>query len=234
MNLTQAAQKEEVKTSPRHDNHSPLSTPTRAIGQPKYHHHISSQVANGISRLSGGAQILETEHFSDSNGAGFGNNIDYEHGNLITGAIGNILHTFPGNVVFIHAPPEDSGPYYHPDLYYTYNDPESSYSALTGSVTPQNRPFSASSSSCSSIDSGTTDRYSHTIGVNPLAGMDPGTANFHCFNAHSPSQPPSANWNTNVHHPEFKHEFAHHVPNPAYTSVIVDSQQYQINNEFVH
>ncbi|KAH1012457.1 single-minded homolog 1 isoform X3 [Dendroctonus ponderosae] len=229
INLTQAAQKEEVQTSPRHDNHSPLSTPTRAIGQSKYHHHIPSQAPNGISRLSGGAQIIETEHFGDSNGAGtgFGSTIDYEH----------------GNVLFIHAPQEDSGPYYHPDLYYTYNDPEaSSYSALTGSVTPQNRPFSASSSSCSSIESGINDnthRYVHPIGLNPLASVDPSggsNTDFHCFNGQSPSQPPSTNWSsTNVHHPEFKHEFVHHVGhNPAYTSVIVDSQQYQINNEFVH
>lgn len=149
-------------------------------------------------------------------------------------------------MLFLHSQ-DDSSPYYHHhDLYYPYNDPEASY-ALTGSVTSQSRPFSASSSSCSSIESSAenTHHYSHSSTLNPLVGVSASinpqsvtdfSLSNSCFSTHSPSHHPAPNWgNANLHHHEFKHEFSHHTPHGAgYTSVIVDSQQYQLANEYVH
>lgn len=114
-------------------------------------------------------------------------------------------------------------------------------------MTSQSRPFSASSSSCSSIESSAenTHHYSHSSTLNPLVGVSASinpqsvtdfSLSNSCFSTHSSSHHPAPNWgNANLHHHEFKHEFSHHTPHAAgYTSVIVDSQQYQLANEYVH
>ncbi|XP_066252181.1 single-minded homolog 1 isoform X1 [Euwallacea similis] len=203
LSFTQTTPNEELPASPHADNHSPLTTPTRNVGQPKYHH--SSPQSN--IRLSGGGRIIEPEHFSDSNGGGsghFGGHLDYDHSN-------------PG--LFVHSVQEDSTPYYHHHEVYYYNDPEA-YSVVPGSVASQTRPFSASSSSCSSVESSATDNthhYSHGGTLNPLiaTNINPATPSdfsvgSNCFN----------NWS-----------------NAGYTSVIVESQHYHIsnaNNDYVH
>ncbi|XP_030763875.1 single-minded homolog 1 isoform X2 [Sitophilus oryzae] len=235
INTTQSAPKEEVPGSPL-EGHSPLTTPTRSINSLKYNPHASPQTGSGggSTRLTGSTAIIESDRYSDSNGANSGH-FEYNHG---------------GNVLFVQAPSDDSSPYYnHPDLYYSYNDPEASYSALTGSVSSQNRPFSASSSSCSSTESVPTEKAHHyqlgnglsQLGVS--AGTNPPAANGEfplgntCFATNSPSHHQAATWATpNVgHHHDFKHEFGHHpVHNAGYTSVIVDTQQYQLTNEYVH
>ncbi|XP_050303773.1 single-minded homolog 1 [Anthonomus grandis grandis] len=236
INETQTATKEELPSSPTVEsghNQSPLATSTR-----KYHPHPSPQSVG--PRLTGGGARLTVEppdhQFSDSNGSRhFGAQLDYEQ----------------NNVLFLHANnahQEDTSPYYqNVDVYYPYTDPESSYSA----VTSQSRPFSASSNSCSSTESTSATEnaphhYNHhhhpqgvlvgnvkgNINSPPQFGMNNG-----CFNSHSsPSHVQNVNWtNSGVHHPEFKHEFTHHVPhNAGFTSVIVDNQQYQLTNEYVH
>lgn len=161
--------------------------------------------------------------------------------------------------MFLNAPQDDT-PYYPaqhpPDLYYSYeSDTSYTIGVTNNSVTPQNRPFSASSSSCSSIESGTTDsthHYAHTNGINSLVAVntaavttatDFGTMSNNCFDPHSPSNnaansnSSASNWGGGaLHHHEFKHEFGHHHHGhgTGYTSVIVDSQQYQMTNEYVH
>ncbi|XP_076260740.1 bHLH transcription factor single-minded isoform X2 [Rhynchophorus ferrugineus] len=226
INQTQSVpKKEEIPGSP--DPHSPLTTPTRSMNPHKYNHHHSPQPATGGGNAGpGGTNRLPIT--SDSNTTHFGQNLDYQQ----------------GNVLYVPASGEDSSPYYnHPDLYYPYNDPEISYSALTGSVISQNRPFSASSSSCSSIESIPTEKVQHYQmggGIGPLGGLNQ-TANatdFNigpgCYTTHSPSHHPNTtSWpNSNLHHHDFSHGHPDH--NPGYTSVIVDTQQYHLTNEYVH
>ncbi|CAH1134949.1 unnamed protein product [Ceutorhynchus assimilis] len=207
LNVTQSAPKEEL-SSPRRENHSPKVTPTRSISQAKYQPYPSPK--SRINRCT-----VEPEHFNDSNGPGQFGVVEYEH----------------NNVLYLHSTQEDSNPsyYHHPELYYQYNDHESSYSAMTGSVSSQTRPFSASSSSCSSIESNTENSH-HYQPANALVPINPSG----CFNPNSPGG--ANNWtaaSTQQH--EFKNEFAHHVTHSAgYTSVIVDNQQYHLTNEYVH
>lgn len=223
INVTQTIPKEELPSSPSQPgNQSPLATPTRSLTQPKYQ--------TSLTRLSSGGRVIEPEHFSDSNGH-FASHRDYEH-----------------TPIFLHTTPEDSNSYYnHHELYYppAYNEIEGPYATLTGSVGSQSRPFSASSSSCSSVESGATSdnphHYQSPGGLNPLAAVTVGTVNAtsefviasNCFDPHSP---PQTTWSGAIaHQTDFKHEFAHHsAHNPGYTSVIVESQQYQLANEYVH
>ncbi|KAL1506180.1 hypothetical protein ABEB36_005588 [Hypothenemus hampei] len=237
-NFTQAAPKEELPSSPHHENsHSPLATASRSnhLGPPKYHH-VPSQSGNA-ARLSAGGRIIESDHFNDSNGTGpqphFPVPLDYEQ----------------NNILYLHGTHEESNSFYnhHPDLYFPYNDPEISYSAITGSIPPQNRPFSASSSSCSSIESTVQDNGSQhytqsgalvsLVGVNANINTSNATdftgLSNNCFNSHSPAQDPNSSpWGAAGNVP---HDFAHHsTHNPGYTSVIVDNQQYHLTNEYVH
>lgn len=191
-----------------------MATPTRSLTQPKYQ--------TSLTRLSSGGRVIEPEHFSDSNGH-FASHRDYEHTPL-----------------FLHTTPEDSNPYYNNhDLYYPPAYTEGPYATMTGSVGSQSRPFSASSSSCSSVESGATSDNPHhyqSPSLNPLAAVTVGTVNAtseFCFDPHSP---PQTTWSGAIaHQTDFKHEFAHHpAHNPGYTSVIVESQQYQLANEYVH
>lgn len=222
INVTQTVPKEELPSSPSQpENQSPLATPTRSLSQTKYQ--------SSLTRLSSGGRVIEPEHFSDSNGH-FASQRDYEH-----------------TPHFLHTAPEDSNPYYnHHELYYPpYNEIEGPYGTLTGSVGSQSRPFSASSSSCSSVESSATSdnphHYQSPGGLNPLTGtVVNGTSEFviasNCFDPHSPTHGTQTTWSGAIaHQTDFKHEFAHHsAHNPGYTSVIVESQQYQLANEYVH
>ncbi|XP_067000642.1 single-minded homolog 1 [Anabrus simplex] len=113
---------------------------------------------------------------------------------------------------------------YYQDLFYSYPD----------SLGTSQRPFSSSSSSCSSSES------DHHQTLGPLA-----------FCQEAPPPPPSqqqfglaCSFNNNVHHTQppaaaaFHQDFsktsAAGLPQPGYTSVIVDTQQYQLANEYVH
>lgn len=222
INVTQTVPKEELPASPSQESQSPLTTPTRSLSQSKYQ--------TSLTRLNSGGRVIEPEHFSDSNGH-FASHRDYEHTPLFL--------------------PEDSTPYYnHHELYYPpYNEIEGPYATLTGSVGSQSRPFSASSSSCSSVESGATSdnnahHYQSPGGLNPLVGVTGGSVNAtsefviasNCFDPHSPPHANPTTWSGAIaHQTDFKHEFAHHpAHNPGYTSVIVESQQYQLANEYVH
>nr|CAD7454411.1 unnamed protein product [Timema tahoe] len=116
---------------------------------------------------------------------------------------------------------------YYSDLFYsTYPDP----------VAANQRPFSSSSSSSSSSES---DHHHHHALPSIHASFCPEP---------QPSQqmaaaqqfplPCSFNNNTSAsyhHHQDYKAPAtAAALPQPGYTSVIVDTQQYQLANEYVH
>lgn len=119
-------------------------------------------------------------------------------------------------------------------MFYQYADPELSQHNLT-SLTVNQRPYSASSNSCSSSES----EHSHIQALHHLQNLgNPYCADllqsqhFPCFSnspAHVPSQPELT----------YTHDFggktlAHAQTSAGYTSVIVEPQQYQLANEFVH
>ncbi|KAJ8950702.1 hypothetical protein NQ318_012782 [Aromia moschata] len=135
----------------------------------------------------------------------------------------------PEYPVFLHNFGEE--PYYpHQEIFYSYSDPElSQHHLLNASVTSQQRPFSASSSSCSSTES--EHQHVQNIANNAYCADGAHAHNFNvgCFNnnqGHAQGQ----NW----HGHEFK-PIGHQAHSAAgYTSVIVDTQQYQLANEYVH
>lgn len=129
-------------------------------------------------------------------------------------------------------------PYYHQEIFYQYaTDAELSQHNIN-SLTPTNqRPYSASSNSCSSSESD----HSHIQALhhlqpltNPYCGDVLQAQHFplNCFN-NSPGHVPSQN---DGYSNEFNNKPLNHAqPSAAgYTSVIVDTQQYQLANEFVH
>lgn len=124
--------------------------------------------------------------------------------------------------MFLAVPPNEE-PYYspHQDLFYPYSDPEVTQHPLLNQV--QQRPFSASSSSCSSSES---ELHLHNLNSNPYCGeggLHGHNFNISCFNNNQHQQQQNVYGQLN------------HVGSPAgYTSVIVDTQQYQLANEYVH
>ncbi|RZC38793.1 single-minded -like 1 [Asbolus verrucosus] len=141
-----------------------------------------------------------------------------------------VAYPTPEYSMFLPNLPTGEESYYsHQELFYPYSDPEMSQHPLLGGQVAQQRPFSASSSSCSSSES---ELHLQNLS-NPYCGDGGGLHGQHfnisCFNnneAHA--QPPQ-----NMYGHEFKQ--IGHVATPAgYTSVIVDTQQYQLANEYVH
>lgn len=133
---------------------------------------------------------------------------------------------------------EDS--YYPPhqqDLYFPYSDPELSQQGFLHSAPPQAalvhqqaRPYSASSSSCSSSES---EMHLHNLGQYDNNGQLQ-QFNITCFNNNGTTAGHAHNMGGYEGH-DFKHQVAHHGATPAgYTSVIVDTQQYQLAHEYVH
>lgn len=119
-------------------------------------------------------------------------------------------------------------PYYpHQEIFYHYSDSEVSQHHLIN--TAQQRPYSTSSSSCSSSES----EHIHLQNIHSSAynSTEPHNFTVNCFNNNQSHGQVGPNWQTN----DFKQSNNSHQIHPAgYTSVIVDTQQYQLANEYVH
>ncbi|XP_072386640.1 single-minded homolog 2 isoform X2 [Diabrotica undecimpunctata] len=194
LNLAQGTPREDIPASPR----SPIHPPTRSISsQPKYTptHRIPANI------IPSHPPSIPDDEFSDSNGAITYPSLEYSSG-------------------FIHYHTED--PYYqHQDMFYPYSDPEISQHMLG---TPQQRPFSASSSSCSSSES---ELHLQNLNSNNFC-PEAHSFSINCFN-NNPASQAAQNWQG--------HEFKPLIGQghgAGYTSVIVDAQQYQLANEYVH
>lgn len=130
----------------------------------------------------------------------------------------------PEYPVFLHSYSADE-PYYQPpaqEMFYPYSDSEITQHHLLNAS--QQRPFSASSSSCSSSES----EHIHLQNIHSGAYSADPHFNVNCFN-NNQSSAQAQNW----HGHEFK-SISHQTHSAGYTSVIVDTQQYQLANEYVH
>lgn len=194
LNQAQGAPREEVSTSP-HDRHSPLhARPVNS--QPKYHQ--SRNVPSAI--ITPPSSSLAEDEFTDSNGAA--------------------AYPPPEYPVFLSSFGNDEG-YYHQDLFYHYTEQETAQHTPVPAV--QQRPFSASSSSCSS-DSEHTQQNFHlqTLG-NPYYDSVHG----HTHHGHHFSSNGFFSNQTNVvpaHQNVYGHELHGQTPGTTatagYTSVI--------------
>ncbi|KAK9687434.1 PAS fold [Popillia japonica] len=208
LNLAQGPPREDIATSP-HERHSPLQTPSRTTSQ-KYSQPARNAVPTNIITPPG-ASIPEDE-YSDSNGA--------------------VGYPQPEYSVFLPNFNEESY-YQHQEIFYSYSDHEVSQHTLN-SINPntQQRPYSASSSSCSSLESEHTTQSFHLQTLNnPYCPETVHNQHFsiNCFNnnqAHSQTQ-------QNMYGHEFN-KLPHPQTSAGYTSVIVEAQQYQLTNEYVH
>lgn len=127
LNIAQGSPREEVSTSP-HERHSPIQTQCRPSvnSQQKYHQSRNAPSAIITPPLSS----LAKDEFTDSNGV--------------------TPYPPPEYPVFLSSFGNDEG-YYHQDLFYHYASEQETAQHPPSSVTAmQQRPFSASSSSCSS------------------------------------------------------------------------------------
>ncbi|CAH1964035.1 unnamed protein product [Acanthoscelides obtectus] len=159
---------------------------------------------------------------------------------VATGASSGLSHPHPDYPFFtaIHAAYDDQTYYHsqHQDIFYTYSDSELSQQHLVQpAMTPQQRPYSASSSSNCSTES----EHGHLHSSNTTAPFIDAHSAFGaaCFNNnhhhthHQPTTqvqspaaaPPVTGWPQ-----DFKSLQGHSA---GYTSVIVDSQHY---HEYVH
>ncbi|CAH1105578.1 unnamed protein product [Psylliodes chrysocephalus] len=120
---------------------------------------------------------------------------------------------------FLHFNNEDTY-YQHQEMFYPYSDPEISQQHVLGAS--QQRPFSASSSSCSSSES---ELHLQNLNSNNYC-TEPHSFSINCFNN---NQNQGQNWHGHDLKP--LNVQAHSA---GYTSVIVDAQQYQLANEYVH
>ncbi|KAJ3641507.1 hypothetical protein Zmor_028013 [Zophobas morio] len=134
-----------------------------------------------------------------------------------------VAYPTPEYSMFLNLPSEETY-YSHQELFYPYSDDVSQHPLLGQG---QQRPFSASSSSCSSSES---EMHLQNLTSNPYCGDIHGQHfNIGCFN----NNPAHAQPTQNMYAHEFKQ--LNHVGSTAgYTSVIVDTQQYQLANEYVH
>ncbi|KAK9880381.1 hypothetical protein WA026_010264 [Henosepilachna vigintioctopunctata] len=206
LNVVQGPPREDVSNSPLH-GHSPIQTPT---SPQKFTRPL----------------IIPDDDLSNSNGA-----------------VANpayVSHDFP---IFVPNFPNEEVGYYHSQelFYHQYSEADSSqhillntslghqrhFSASPHVLPQQQRPFSASSSSCSSSESEHLNL--HNLN-NPYCSAEPSHGNhfnLNCFNNNQTHSEP-------VYGQEYKH-LTQQVPSSAgYTSVIVDNQQYQVANEYVH
>lgn len=133
--------------------------------------------------------------------------------------------------------PEEASTYQYPqDVFYQYHhqtqhDPE--LTTLSQLTPTHQRPYSASSNSCSSSESEQAIQHIHSHNPYISDGLHP-SQHFPvgCFNG-----PPHAV--ASQGEPGYVHEFTgknlgHAHTSAQYTSVIVDTQQYHLANEFVH
>ncbi|CAH1159107.1 unnamed protein product [Phyllotreta striolata] len=195
LNAVQGAPREDLPCSPR----SPLTAAPRSLpSQQKFTpthtpSHLSSNVIAQTAQNS-----LTEDDFSDS--------ISYSSLEYSSG--------------FVHYNNEEAY-YHHLDMFYPYSDPEVSQPHVLGAA--QKRPFSASSSSCSSTESEvhlqvlngnsySAENHNHHCGFGAIGN---------CFDNNNQNQ--GQNWHGHDLKPV---PVAHSA---GYTSVIVEAQQYQLN-----
>lgn len=217
LNTAQGSPREELLSSPP-EKHSPIhhQPPPSRILHPQQKYPPNRPSVQQSSIVSPPASTATDDDYSDSNGG-----IPY-----------NDYH------VFIPTFNEDS--YYHhhhhhqqhQEMFYPYSEPEMAGNNLNAA---NQRPYSASSSTSSSESDNSQVAHAHqgqnlslqTLGGNQCCG-ESGHHFMACFNnnqAHVGGQ-------TSMY--GFK-QLGGHSPNSAgYTSVIVDTQQYQLANEYVH
>ncbi|CAH0552672.1 unnamed protein product [Brassicogethes aeneus] len=206
LNVAQGSPREDLTSSPQ-EKHSPIQTPSRnsISTQPKYQTPRSTSLHSNM--VSPQTSSIPDDDFSDSNGA--------------------IAYAPPEYSVYMHNFNEE--PYYpHQEMFYPFTDPEVSQHAFHTTPAVQQRPFSASSSSCSSIES-------EHMQLQNLSG------NAYCENLHG-QHFSLGTFNNNQTHTLPQNLYSGHEYNnkqghqggTGYTSVIVDTQQYQLANEYVH
>ncbi|XP_056641208.1 single-minded homolog 2 isoform X2 [Diorhabda carinulata] len=195
LSVAQGAPRDDLPSSPR----SPINPPARTLSsQSKYTspHSVARLPTNIISSQP---SSVTDDDFSDSNGA-----LSY-----LEYSSGYVNYTYDES-------------YQHQEMFYPYSDPEISQQHILGSH-PQQRPFSASSSSCSSSES---EMHLQNLNTSNYCPESHFTINY--FNNNQVGQGGQI-W----HGHEFK-PLSGQAHTAGYTSVIVDAQQYQMANEYVH
>lgn len=210
LNGAQGSPREDLPNSPP-EKHSPLHTPSRTLSsQQKY------QIPRSLQPtiITPPSSSVPDDEYNDSNGA--------------------IAYPPDYHAVFLPSFAAEESYYQHhqhQDIFYQYDSELTSHHHLNSVGPTQQRPFSASSSSCSSTESDHPQHQNlHLQSVgNPYCGDSIHGQHFiNCFNnnqLHAQSQ-------TNVYGHDFKP--THPQSSAGYTSVIVDTQQYQLAHEYVH
>ncbi|CAG9815792.1 unnamed protein product [Phaedon cochleariae] len=209
LNLAQGSPREDLPDSPRSPVHPPSNRPLPSHKYQPPQPAAATRLPSSI--VSPQTPSLTDDDFSDSNGA-----MSYPPP----------PPDYP-SAVFLHGYGGEEGSYYSPHhqdhgAFYPYSD--FSDSEMTQQQHQQQqqqqtvqRPFSASSSSCSSSES-------DHLHIQNLGGSHAYTFDVNnCFE------------NDNHHQATQGHPWHAHQGHAAgYTSVIVDTQQYQLANEYVH
>lgn len=203
-NMAQGPPREEVPNSPQSPLQTPIQTPTRSTtSHSKYQ---SSHISRLHPTIVSPQSTSITDSCSDSNSA-----IGYQP---------------PEYPIFLPTYSNEE-PYYPPqEIFYHYSDSEISQHHLMNA--PQQRPYSTSSSSCSSSES----EHLHVQNLHSSAygSSEPHHFTVNCFNNNQSHGHIEPNWQN-----DFKHSASTQQTHTAgYTSVIVDTQQYQLANEYVH
>ncbi|XP_049782561.1 single-minded homolog 1-like [Schistocerca cancellata] len=130
-------------------------------------------------------------------------------------------------------------PAFYSELFYPYAEPAAAPASVPaagtppqlGLVQPQQRPFSSSSSSCSSSESDVQPPAFCMPLHGPTAPQQPqfGLACSFGDGQQGAGQP----YHHHHHHHHHHHQQQAALAQPGYTSVIVDTQQYQLANEYV-
>lgn len=204
INLAQGPPREEISNSPQSPIQTPIHTPTRPMTS---HQKYQSSHTSRLPATIVSPQSTITDSCSDSNSA--------------------LTYQPPEYPVFLPAY-NNEDPYYPPqEIFYQYSDSELSQHQVMSA--PQQRPYSTSSSSCSSSESEHLLHNVHTSAYSNSA--EPHNFTVNCFNNNQSQGLAEQHWQT----VDFiKHNSGHQTHSAGYTSVIVDTQQYQLANEYVH
>lgn len=116
--------------------------------------------------------------------------------------------------------------YAHQEIFYPYSEHQTPHESSNHPSQSQSRPFSASSSSCSSIESDHNHHAPFHLQNNPYCA-DGQHFPLNCFNNNAVQSQQS------LFDSDYKQIHAGHS-SAGYTSVIVEAQQYQLTNEYVH
>lgn len=201
LNVAQGSPREEISNSPQ-ERHSPLQSHCRPINSQQKYHQPRNTAPTAI--VTPPSSSLAEDEFTDSNGA--------------------VVYPPPDYPVFLSTFGNEEG-YYHQFYQFSEQDAVTQHPPVG-----QQRPFSASSSSCSS-DSEYTQQNFH-LQANPYYNSIHG----HAHHGHHFSNASFFGNATNVvpgHETVYGHEQPGSTGSAGYTSVIVDAQQYQLTNEYV-